>query len=87
MWIYKRSGGKYTMVDCVDSTDSFEIEERIIKLLKKDKGTRDINNIKSKFTGLFTVYHFSGSYALIVSEYLLNEDGTIKVNSEVNTNA
>ena len=79
MWIYKRSGGKYTMLEYVDSNDSFDVEERILKILRKNRETRGINDIKSKFTGLFTVYYFNGSYALIASDTLLNEDGSVKV--------
>ena len=83
MYIYKRSGGKYSLYDVINSNDTFAIEERLIKLLRKEKATKDIYKIKSKFTGLFTVYHFGGSFAFIVSEYQLNEDGTIKIENTV----
>ena len=78
MYIYKRCKNKYSLVDYVDSKDEITIENRIIKLLRKDKETKDIYNIKSKFTGLFTVYYFKGNYAFIVSEYLLDENGVVK---------
>ena len=83
MYIYKRSGGKYTLFDVINTDDQFAIEERLIKLLRKEKATKNIYNIKSKFTGLFTVYHFGGSFAFIVSENQLNEDGTLKIEDTV----
>ena len=83
MYIYKRHKNKYSLVDSVNSTDSFIIEEHLIKLIRKEKETREISNIKSKFTGLYTVYYFGGKYALIVSEHLLNEDGTLKTKVEI----
>lgn len=78
MYIYKRTKNKCSLVDCVDSNDDFEIEDCIIKLLRKEKDSKDVYDIKSKFTGLYTIYYFGSSYAYIVSEYLLNEDGTVK---------
>lgn len=78
MYIYKREKNVYSLMDYVGSTDEFEIEERIIKIMRKDKSCKNFNKILVKFTGLFTVYHFNGPYCLIVSKYLLNPDGTVK---------
>ena len=83
MYIYKRYKGKYNLVDYVDSKDSFIIEERLIKLFRKERDSKNVYSIKSKFTGLFTVYYFGGTYALITSEYLLNEDGTVKTENPI----
>lgn len=81
MYIYKRQRNKYHLVDFVDSKDEFTIEERLIKLIRKEKDLQDITQVRSKFTGLFTVYYFGGKYALITSDCLLNEDGTVKTES------
>ena len=78
MYIYKRESNTYQLIDYVDSIDTYTIEERIIKLLRKDKRCKDLNKITYKFTGLYTEYFFDGPYAFIVSTYLLNEDGSIK---------
>lgn len=83
MYIYKRQRNKYHLVDFVDSKDEFTIEERLIKLIRKEKDLQDITQVKSKFTGLFTVYYFGGKYALIVSDCLLNENGTVKTESSL----
>lgn len=82
MYIYKRTKNKCNLVDCVDSTDEFTIEDRIIKLLRKDKDSKNVYNIKTKFTGLYTIYYFGSNFALIASEYLLNEDGTVKTSTK-----
>lgn len=78
MYIYKREKNVYSLVDYIDNTDEFEIEERIIKIIRKDKNCKNCNKIMVKFTGLYTVYHFNGTYCLIASKYLLNPDGTVK---------
>ena len=78
MYIYKRDKNIYSLVDFVDNSDEFAIEERIIKLLRSDKHCKSFNKITSKFTGLFTVYYFNGPYCFISSKYLLNSDGTVK---------
>ena len=79
MYIYKRQKNKYHLVDFVDSKDEFTIEERIIKIIRKEKDLQDITKVKSKFTGLFTVYYFGGKFAIITSDCPLNEDGTEKI--------
>ena len=79
MYIYKREKNKYHLTDYVDSTDEDVIELRIIKLLRKYRECRNVFNINSKFTGLYTVYYFNGNFALIASKYQLNEDGTVKM--------
>lgn len=85
MYIYKRTRNKCSLIDYVNSTDEFEIEDRIIQLLRKEKDSKDICDIKSKFTGLYTIYYFGSNYAFIVSKYLLNEDGTIRQKVEEGT--
>ncbi len=85
MYIYKRCAGKYSLLDYIDSKDEFTIEERLISIFRKQKDSKNVYNIKSKFTGLFTVYYFGGSYALIVSEYLLDEEGQVKTEGVVTT--
>lgn len=77
MYIYKRQAGQYKLVDYIDSKEEYDIEERIILLLRKTKEYKRINNITSQFTGHWTVYYFGGKYAYIVSPYKLSEDGSI----------
>ena len=79
MYIYKREKNKYHLADYVDSVDEDVVELRIIKLLRKYRECRNVFNINSKFTGLYTVYYFNGNFALIASKYQLNEDGTVKM--------
>ena len=86
MYIYKRTKNKCNLIDCVNSNDDFTVEDRIIKLLRKDKNSKNVYDIKSKFTGFYTIYYFGSNFALIASEYLLNEDGTVKSDvKEVNS--
>ena len=46
MYIYKRYKGKYNLVDYVDSKDSFIIEERLIKLFRKERDSKNVYSIK-----------------------------------------
>ena len=83
MYIYKRQKNKYSLVDFVASTDEYVIEERLLKIIRKEKDLQDITSVKTKYNGLYTVYYFKGSFALITCDYLLNEHGKIKVEKPV----
>lgn len=78
MYIYKKCKNKYLLIDTINSKDEFIIEEYLIKLIRQEKHLKEVYNIQSKYTGLYTIYYIGGDYVLLVSEYVLNEDGTIK---------
>ena len=83
MYIYKRQKNKCHLIDYVASADEFVIEERLLKIIRKEKDLQDITSVKSKYNGLYTVYYFGGTFALLTCEYLLNEDGTVKTQSSL----
>jgi hypothetical protein len=77
MYIYRKKD-VIKPIDYIDSKDEYEIEERIIKIVKEDRSCKDINSFKTKFNGIYTAYYSEEMpYILLTSKYLLNEDGSI----------
>ena len=83
MYIYKmdKTDKEIKLADFIDSTDEYEIEERIIKVVKNGSKYRKAYNFETKFTGIYTIYDAGLDYVILTSEYVLNADGSIKKES------
>lgn len=83
MYIYKKIDNCVKLVDTIDTTDEYEIEERIIKIVKGDSKYKKSYTFLTKFTGIYTIYDAGLNFTILTSEYLLNKDGSI---SDLNSN-
>ena len=80
MFIYKRANGECKLIEYIDSEDEYEIEECIIKTIRamRTNESKKIYSFDVKFTGIYTVYDFGGSFVILTTNYLLNKDSSIK---------
>ena len=80
MFLYKRNQGECKLIDYIDSTDTYEIEEYIIKTIRsmRTRECKSAYDFDVKFSGYYTIYDFGGSFVILTSEYLLNKDSSIK---------
>ena len=79
MYYYKRQNGETKLIDYQPSNDLYDVEENIIRLLRKEKNLvcKEACNINTKYTGTYTIYEFGYNFVFITSEYVLNADNSI----------
>ena len=87
MYYYKRQNGETQLIDYQPSNDLYDVEEHIMKLLRKEKNKRcqEICDIDTKFVGNYTIYDFGCNFVFLTSEYVLKADSTIDTNISKDT--
>ena len=78
MYIYKYKDS-VKLIDTINTDDEYEIEERIIQLIRKEKACKKSYKFNTRFTGVYTLYEAEGlDYVILTSTYILDENGKIK---------